>query len=254
MRGRIEIRFLAISLAVILFFLQSSVTAQASEGTLPNYDKETIVIDGYYDDWANLPKTKIDWDNQDNQNVLCHEGAILRKDNLLYVYMKSHIDYRKQVLEKSNLEIKTNLSSNGRQLKILPVDDKGNKLVESNPDLPNGIYKNYGVFVDSYKWPLAQNGVAPVGDMVAYTVKKDAKGKRTTGDAIEFIIDLERLAYAWDVNVDDITEISIKNHYLGERWIRAVGSPTYAVVFFLIALPMVIVGYRGYEKKKRGVE
>lgn len=245
-------RIVAAVLAVIAVSSQMTYTVVAAEGTTPGMDGTGIVIDGYYDDWMDVPKTEIDWGHRNDETLITHEGAAVRDGNTLYVYFRANPDYSKKVLEKDNLRIKINGSE--YQMKVLPVDANGNKQWESNPDLANGIYTSYGVFLENRNWADFNSGEVRVDLDVAYTVAKDAAGKRTAGDAIEFSIDLEKLAKVLRLKVDNIREIGIQNLFFGgDKWIESVGSPTYAVLFFLIALPMVAAGFYKYSKNKKGL-
>lgn len=245
-------RIVAAAFALMMISSQLVYTVAAAEGTTPGMDGTGIVIDGYYDDWENVPKTEIDWGHRHDESLITHEGAAVRDGNTLYVYFKSNLDYSKQILEKDNLRIKVNGME--YQMKVLPVDASGNKLTENNPDLANGIYTNYGVFLENRNWSDFNSGEVRTDLGVTYTVAKDADGKRTTGDAIEFAIDLERLAKILKIKVDDVREIGIQNLFFGgDKWIEYVGSPTYAVLFFLIALPIVMAGFYKYSKNKKGM-
>lgn len=244
---------IAVFLAVLFAVSSQTVfTAGATEGSTPVTGGGGITIDGYYDDWESVPKTKIDWNNYQGSGVVTHEGAALMDGENLYVYFKANLDYPQKILQKNDLRIKIN----GQQynLKVLPVDKNGNKLEESNPDLANGIYTDYAVFLENRNWSKYNDGYVKVGGSVAYTVTKDGNGTKTTGDAIEFSMDVEKVADVLNIKADSMKEISIQNLFFGGTvWIEMVGSPTYAAMFFIIALPIVFAGYYNYSKRRKGM-
>lgn len=246
-------KIVAAVLALVMMISSQMIytVAAAETGTTPGIDGG-MVIDGYYDDWESVPKTEIDWGHRNDGTLISHEGAAVRDGNTLYVYFRANPAYSKKVLEKDNLRIKINKTE--YQMKVLPVDANGNKQWESNPDLANGVYTSYGVYLENKNWNDFNSGEVRVDLDVAYTVTKDASGKRTAGDAIEFSIDLEKLAKVLNIKVDNISEIGIQNLFFGgDKWIETVGSPTYTVLFFLIALPIVVAGFYKYSKNKKGL-
>lgn len=231
--------------AVMLISSQITSTVAAA-GATPGMNGTGIVIDGYYDDWDSVPKTIIEWGNKKGEDVN-HEGALLRDDDTLYVYFGLNEKYTSEILRKSSNSLKINGQS--YILSVLPITDWGGRgEPDDDKELPNGIHTKYGVFIED----RMAGGLTNVGIDVAYTVYKDGSGKRQAGDCLEFSIDLEKLGKIINVEPDAMKEISIQNTFLG-GWVESVGSPTYAALFFLIALPIVMAGFYKYSRKKKGM-
>lgn len=239
-------KIIATVLAMILISSQMILTVAAAGGKAPRMSNGGIVIDGYYDDWRNVPKTIIEWGNMDGPAVN-HEGALLFGDDELYVYFGLNKKYITDILRKSSNYLKVNGKT--YVLKVLPVDSNGYPLSsDDDRDLPGGIHTQYAVFIEDNM----NGGFTKIGTDVAYTVYKDGSGKKTMGDCLEFSMNIKQLADVLRIKPDEIREVSIQNTFLG-GWVSMVGGSTYALLFFLMALPIVMVGFYRYSKNKKGM-
>lgn len=232
--------------------------AFAADGETPAVSSGTIVIDGNFDDWDDIPKTVITWDNQhtdeDGKKVhVDHTGALYWDGDILYVMFQEdaryvHDDKDKNTLQLQNMEMDIGIYSQDKVLKVLPVDGNGNIVGEAGApmkDMPDGVHTDFGVFVFGKSGSLVN-----IGTDVAYQVQKNEDGNRIDGDRVEFGIDLEKLAEYWKVDLEDIKTIKIQNHWLGKE-MSITGSPTYAYTLLLIAVPIAVIGYVMYAKNKK---
>lgn len=239
-------KIVAAVMAMILISSQMILTVAAAGGKTPRMSGGGIVIDGHYDDWNNVPKTIIEWGNMDGKAVN-HEGALLFGGDMLYVYFGLNEKYITDILRKGSNYLKVNGQQRG--LRVLPVTPGGDRLEsDDDKDLPGGIHTQYAVYIEDW----SNGGWTKIGTDVAYTVYKDGSGKRKMGDCLEFSIEVDKLAKVLNMKPDQIREISIQNTFLG-GWVSMVGGSTYALLFFMMALPIVIAGFYRYSKNKKGM-
>ena len=246
-------RIVSFCLMAVMLLSLIPFRALAADGQTPNVNHAGISIDGSFGDWDGIPKTVISWDNQNDGQRVEHIGALCRNGNTLYVMFQESADYQyydtpKRVLQLQNMEIDVGFNVSPKVLKVLPIDSSGSIIgspSDSMQDLPNGVHRQFGVYV--YE---KNGGLVKVGTQVAYRVQKEEDGHRKIGDAVEFAIDLELLAKYWKGNVEDIKTISVINHWLGNQMTLS-GSSSYALPFLLIAVPIAIAGYAAYAKNKK---
>lgn len=179
-----------------------------------------IIIDGYFDDWMNLPHTEIDW-----ENGVISNGTAVRKDDQIYVHVGNPFYDENRHLNLDNIVISINDQRyHDLQIKLRIIDNQGNISTEPLWDIKqNHRYKMVAV--------INHNGKNYVlGD--AYYATKKAHNR----EDFEFCMDLDVLAEALHVKLDTKDTITISFPSIGNGSISIEGTSSG---------PWIIVGLCG---------
>lgn len=195
-----------------------------------------IQIDGYYDDWERIPKTKISYGSHNSREM--HEAAVVMGEEYLYAYVRLSELYQTQIPVSEY-----RLTVNGKTvvLSILGKDDAGNVNWGVNPyQLSVGIYKDeFGMFHrDNIKQSLGE---------VAVTITNDLPN-----DALEFRMRLDVLEELYGFPAGTIkngANISFCNPNLGTQSVELLGTSSGALAG--VTLCMASVGLAFVFRKKR---
>lgn len=206
----------------------------------PVYAAEEIQIDGYYDDWEQIPKATMSYGSHNNKEK--HEGAVVMGEEYLYVYVRLSELYSSQIPVNEYY-----ITVNGKTvvLYILGKDEKGNVNPDFNPYLlTNGTYMNeIGLF-------HRDNVTTSLGD-AALTITDG-----TPNDTLEFRIPLsvleELYGYA-EGTIKNGAEVSFYNPNLGAERIKLVGTSSGAVVGTVLCVASVGVALFFSKKRKQRV-
>ena len=230
------IRLLGIVSLIVLLILTAVVPAYA------HADGDGIEIDGYYDDWDGIPKTSISWGDYNGQ--FHHEGAMIRDDEYIYVYLETHKKYDSQIPLSHMV-----FSVDGHDARVFlnfvngdgtgPDWSRGGELY----NLSRGVHLGLAPFAD---YPTYPRGVAAV------TIERQ---NQTGGDKLEFAISIRELALIANVDASKITNGGAVTLYvsdLGPQKLTIVGTSTgtYFGVFLSVLTVAGILAVRKYRRKK----
>lgn len=193
--------------------------------------RSDIVIDGYYDDWQNVPATLISYGswNQYGEYILEHHiGKLLIDDENLYINVNMCETYHKQIpLDMLNITI------NGEERAFCIRYENGDGTVnwdQSIYNLEEGIHTNLGFYaVGDAKMTL--------GD-VAVTIVPGHNG-----DSFEVAVNLDKLLQYYNIDKSSVSngaEIKFYSPNIGPEAVVIIGTSTNPVLG--IALCLLIVG------------
>lgn len=213
-----------------------SVTPTAVPTGAPSQGKTSFVIDGYYDDWEGIPKTKISYGSHNREEY--HEAALVTDGDYLYAYVRMCDLYHSQIPVNEYY-----LTINGvtKAFNILGCDSEGNVDYRLNVyRLPYGRYATgLGVF-------YRDNKAKALGE-AALTITEGFPN-----DTLEFRISLSVLEELYGLQKGTIANgsgIEFYNPNLGSEKVVMVGTSTGTVVG--IALCVASVGAVLFYRKRR---
>ncbi len=202
----------------------------------PSQGENSFVIDGYYDDWEGIPKTKISYGSH-NQNEY-HEAALVTDGDYLYAYVRMCDLYHTQIPVNEYY-----LTINGvtKAFNILGCDSEGNVDYTLNVyQLPYGRHTTgLGVF-------YRDNAAKALGE-AAVTITAGFPN-----DTMEFRIPIPVLEELYGLQKGTIANgsgIELFNPNIGPEKVVVVGTSTGTVVG--IALCIASVGTVLFYRKRR---
>ncbi|MGN0480149.1 MAG: Firmicu-CTERM sorting domain-containing protein [Lachnospiraceae bacterium] len=193
--------------------------------------KTDIVIDGYYDDWQDVPATLItygSWNQHGEYIIEHHVGKLLIDDENLYIHVNMCETYHNQIpLDMLNITI----NGEERAFCIRYENSDGTVNWDSSVyNLEEGIHTNLGFYaVGDAKMTL--------GD-VAVTIVPGHEG-----DAFEVAVNLDKLLQYYNIDksaVSNGAEIKFYSPNIGPEAVVIIGTSTNPVLG--IALCILIVG------------
>jgi len=183
-------------------------------------------IDGYYDDWEGIPKTKITWDSHNANEI--HEAAVVMDEEYLYAYVQLNDLYQPHI-PVSEYTIVINGKTNIFNIQVKDASGAPNWAVDPLK-LPDGTYvEELGVF--NRNMPNYSLGDA------ALKITQD-----TPNDALEFRIKLSVLEELYGFPEGTIVngaQIETYNPHLGPQGVELVGSSSGAFVGVLLCIASV---------------
>ena len=193
--------------------------------------RSDIVIDGYYDDWQNVPATLItygSWNKYGEYILEHHIGKLLIDDENLYINVNMCETYHNQIpLDMLNITI------NGEERAFCIRYENGDGTVnwdQSIYNLEEGIHTNLGFYaVGDAKMTL--------GD-VAVTIVPGHNG-----DSFEVAVNLDKLLQYYNIDKSSVSngaEIKFYSPNIGPEAVVIIGTSTNPVLG--IALCLLIVG------------
>lgn len=215
-----------------------------AEGDSLKVGSDSIVIDGYYDDWEGMPVTEITY--LANNAVCVHEGNIYCDGENLYVHISMNDMYQNQIRIQSFY-----LKVNDKEvaIPILGVKEDGSIDwdVPIYDGLSEGTHTNLGVFLGYYT--ACDNDVA----LTIYDAEHASDD--TKGDEIEFRISMKDITKYFGIEADSIDTIAVRNPNIGGEELIYAGSPTGPIAGAAAGFLFVagIVGAREYKKKRKSV-
>ena len=207
-----------------------------------------IVIDGYFEDWADIPHTELIYSDKDKAS----SGAVYMGDDRLYVHYKRSYLYTDSLMRVDYIEFKVN--DQEFKMEVLPVDDSGNYL--SVPDtLDVGLYTNYDVFLRDVQGNEYDR--KSVDGQVAFRIYVERWGTKEEGegDEIEFSISYDKLEELTGIKQSEIRKVELYNPHLGAETITNVGTssgPWFGIGISIVAA--VGLYYALVRRKKREEE
>lgn len=202
----------------------------------PSYDS-TLRIDGYEDDWENIPKTNITYKSWNNTEY--HQGAVVIHDGYVYFYVKMAGTYQAQIpLDEMYFTV------NGVQKAFIlryKNDDNSINWDSQIYNLSDGIHKNIGVF--------NRDGASIAVGEAAIAIDKANKDQwfeaRIRIDQLESIMGLDR------GTVENGARIEFYSPNLGSESVIVVGTSTGPILGITLGVSAVLIGgiYRGKRKR-----
>lgn len=206
-----------------------------------------LLIDGYYEDWNNIPHTEITYEGNNKTNN--HTGALFMGEEYIFGHYKMNRLYTSYIQVHS-----MQIQINGTQymLQMLPIDAQGNiDWSASNQKLQNGIYTNFAVYLSGV--PGSSSHYNKVGQG-AMTIYDSSHSESTPGDEVEFSISFQRLEELTGLKPAEIREIKLYNPNIGHEWLTCVGTSTAPLVGILLsvfaAAGLYCIWNRGNKKKE----
>ncbi len=215
-------------------------TEDSTETSVPS--SGSFAIDGYYDDWENIPKTLISYGSHNSDGAIneYHKGAIIVSGDYVYVHIRMSDLYQQQIpvnelyLAVNGLEKAFNIWGCNSDGSI----DWGNGAY----GLSNGIHTGYGVF-------YRDGGNISLGE-AAITVLEGSPN-----DAFEFrmsISDLEQLYGLPEGTISNGAKLEFYSPNIGPDKVTTVGTSTGAYIGIIICIASVGLVYY-YRKRKKMV-
>lgn len=209
-----------------------------------------ITIDGYYEDWSNIPHTELTFGESDKANN--HIGAIYLGEDGIYVHYKLNRLFTSHI-RVDYMEVKIN--GNRYLLKVLPVDDSGNydaNRANQIQSLGEGIYTDYGVFLCDV--PNAPDYNNNMNGQAAITIYANPRTEQTLGDEVEFSLSYDRLEELTGIKQSEIRKVELYNPHLGNQWITCVGTSSGPLVGVGISIVAAVGLYYVLTRKNKRKE
>lgn len=195
-----------------------------------------ITIDGYYDDWEEMPMGKLTWNS--NNGEAHHDVSFIKDNQYIYIYVRMHPHYQSPIPIYS-----INLSVNNKtcQMFLGYVNQSGTtdwgRQVNLNDD---------GTFLDLHPFTYYPNN--SLGD-AAVTVSKgspnDRMEIRVSIDSLEDVLGLKR----GTVNSGSQLQLNMPN--VGAGSVQLFGTSTGSFIGIALCIVAVIAArlYRTYRKR-----
>ncbi len=238
-KAKIQFNKLAIlSLLTALLLLWSFEPAYANQSnSVQAVNTEGfITIDGYYDDWEDMPMGSLTWNS--NNGEAHHDVAFIKDDNYIYIYVRMHPHYQSPIpIYAINLTVNNKTC----QLFLAYADDKGstdwNKQVTLNN---NGQYLKLHPFTYYPNYSLGDAAIT-----ISEGSPNDRMEIRINISSLENVMNLKK----GTINSGSQLQLNMPN--IGAGSIQLLGTSTGS--FLGIALCIVVVAavwlYRTYKKR-----
>ncbi len=225
----------------------SEVTTEATEDIIEASTEDPVpsgsfAIDGYYDDWANIPKTLISYGshNADGSINEYHQGAIIMSGEYVYVHVRMSDLYLQQIPVN---ELYLSINGIDKAFNIWGCNSDGSiDWANGAYGLSNGIHTGYGIF-------YRDGGNISLGE-AAVTVLEGSPN-----DAFEFrmkISDLEQLYGLPEGTISNGAKLEFYSPNIGPDKVTTVGTSTGTYVGIIICMISVCSVYY-YRKRKKMV-
>jgi hypothetical protein len=191
-----------------------------------NAADNSISIDGYYDDWEEMPMGMLTWNN--NNGEAHHDVSFIKDNDYIYIYVGMHPHYQSPIPIYA-----INLSVNNQTCQLFlgyanaqNTTDWGHSVNLNN----NGTYLNLHPFT---YWPNNSLGDA------AITV---AKGNPNDKMEIRINInDLEKVMGLKEGTVNSGSQLSLNMPNVGRGSIQLLGTSTGTILGIALCLGIVLV-------------
>ncbi len=201
-----------------------------------------IVIDGYYDDWENMPITLItygSWNHTGEYILEYHEGKMIIDNDRLCISIKMCETYDHQI----PLDV-LNITIDGQQQsfcirKVYP--DGSINWDEEVYNLSDGIHTDLAFF------PMS-GAKTSIGD-VAVTIVPGHDGNE-----FEVAVDLEKLLEFYDIDADTVkngARIEFFSPNIGPEKLVIVGTPTGPIIGIILCAGCAVAGLMMSRKSGR---
>lgn len=202
-----------------------------------------LSIDGYFDDWNNIPKTLISYGSHNSDGTIneYHNAAMVVRDGYVYVYVRMSDLYQTQIPVD---ELKFAINGQEKSFVIRGRNDQNYIDWNKSPyNLPNGINGGFGVF-------YRDGGSVALGEAVL-TISE-----ANPNDTMEFrmsVAELEKLYGLEEGTIENGAKLEFYSPNIGPDKVTTVGTSTgtYMGIGLSIAAVLCVFWYR--SKRKRAV-
>lgn len=221
-----------------IIFLQFFEIAYANQ----QYDAQTtnssssIMIDGYYDDWEDMPMGTLTWNS--NNGEAHHDVSFIKDDNYIYIYVQMHPYYQSPIPIYA-----INLSINNKtcQLYLAYANENGSTDWSHPVNLnDNGMYLNLHPFTYYPNYSLGDAAVT-----VSNGSPNDRMEIRVEISSLENVMGLKN----GTVNSGSQLQLNMPN--IGAGSIQLLGTSTGSVLGIMLCIGAVIAVwlYRTYKSR-----
>ena len=201
-------------------YADQTLQAQNKPNTTPS-----ITIDGYYDDWEEMPMGSLTWNS--NNGKAHHDVSFIKDDDYIYIYVRMHPYYQSPIPIYA-----INLTVNNRTCQMF----LGYANAQDTTDWSRPVILNEnGTYLNLHPFTYYPNNT--LGD-AAITVSKGSPN-----DRMEIRVNITKLENvmglrAGTVNNGSQLELSMPN--VGGGSIQLLGTSTGAILGVLICIGIVI--------------
>lgn len=199
-----------------------------------------LAIDGYYDDWQGVPKTKISYGSHNAAGTVYeyHKGAILVSGDYVYVHICMNDLYQQQIPVD---ELKLTINGVERSF-IIRMRNADNTINWDSAvySLSDGIHSDLGIFY--------RDGAYMALGEAAVTVSEVAPN-----DSFEFrmkISDLELLYGLEPGTIENGVKLEFYSPNIGPEKVSVVGSSTGTYIGLLLCFVVVLSALIGQKRKQ----
>ncbi len=199
--------------------------AQAFEAQGLNAVTSSITIDGYYDDWEDMPMGKLTWNN--NNGNAHHDVSFIKDDNYIYIYLGMHPSYQSPIPIYS---IYLTVNNQTCQLFLAYAND------QNTPDWSRPVnLSTKGTYLNLHPFTYYPNN--SLGD-AAVTVSKG-----NPNDKLEIRIninDLEKVMGLKEGTVNSGSQLELRMPNVGGGSIQLLGTSTGTILGILLCIGIVV--------------
>ena len=227
--------FILFLLTVILLSLDTAFVGQVSVAQAAS-STGAITIDGYYDDWEDMPMGTLTWNS--NNGEAHHDVSFIKDSNYIYIYVKMHPHYQSPIPVYS-----INLSVNNKtcQMYLGYANQSGttdwSRQVDLNKD---------GTYLDLHPFTYYPN--YSLGD-AAITVSQgspnDRMEIRINIDSLEDVLGLKR----GTVNSGSQLQLNMPNVGAGSILLFGTSTGSFLGIVLCIVAVIAVWLYRTYRKR-----
>lgn len=210
---------MSIKIKILLITLICSITSFCFLSIAPRISAANVVtIDGYDDDWDNIPKTFIG--NSNNDKLASYYGSLYVENGVLYGYYSTNNKTKQMPVDHITLKV------NNRTLQL-------NILSEDNTTYYPDGKTNINIY---YKKDAILNSGVYFSNMQK--------------DFLEFAIDLNELSTYTKIPAIQMSEFSLHNPSLGSEWVSVAGTSSFPYILSAIAFIFSVTGFFLIKNKK----
>ncbi len=190
-----------------------------------NSPGNSIVIDGYYDDWEEMPMGMLTWNN--NNGEAHHDVSFIKDDNYIYIYVGMHPHYQSPIPIDA---IYLSVNNQTCQLFIRYAN------AQNTTDWGRPVnLNNNGTYLNLHPFTYYPNN--SLGD-AAITV---AQG--SPNDKMEIRInirDLEKVMYLKDGTINSGSQLELRMPNVGGGSLQLLGTSTGTILGVALCIGIVI--------------
>ena len=216
---------------VLILFLSLSMNGrvyadQIVQAQELNTFHNSIIIDGYYDDWEEMPMGKLTWNS--NNGEAHHDVSFIKDDHYIYIYVGMHPHYQSPI---PIYAIYLSVNHQTCQLFLAYAN------AQNTPDWGRPVNLNHnGTYLNLHPFTYYPNN--SLGD-AAVTV---AKG--SPNDKMEIRInikDLEKVMGLKDGTINSGSQLELRMPNVGGGSIQLLGTSTGTILGIALCIGIVIV-------------
>ncbi len=212
-----------------------------------------IVYDGMYGDWTYYPHELIQYSDAFSD---CN-GALYLEENELFGHVYCASTQMHDLCPQLFFPIKlrfNHLNNDGKLIELKPVElDENNDAILYDELFSHSIYSYEEGVYEYYLWDNnASEDHKNINDSECPIYGKILLTVTATELNAEYVIDMDKMAAHFGLDVTDLQLIEAYYVRLGDEWISTAGTSTGPIVGMILSMSVVSLGFATCLRKQKG--